>query len=205
MTTYLDDDSFFTSIVLPGQYGNVMISNWFLTNRNSMFRFIQDDEADEDYLNLKDKLELYPGIKTFATVMNPWARAKLCYDHLLAYKNDCILNQFIEHFDLSSFESFIMKWPSAQAPDRWFNLDANQCDWLEYIDENGTLKTIDYLFKAETLEDDFNQIKEYFGKENSVLPSVEQYPDYKDHYSVQMKQHIATVFAKDIAKFGYKF
>lgn len=200
MKTYLNDDAFFTYIAIPGQFGNISLLNWFSVSPVARFRIIQDDEADADFLNLKERLDLYPGIVTYTVVMNPWARAYFCYQQLTDCQKQNIENPFIKYFDLSSFENFVLSWPTAQFENRQFTLDTAQLDWIVDGDQ-----TVDYIFRAETLATDFQAIQKYFNQEDNPLAIVEAYPDYRDKFTEEMKQHIYQLFKKDIDHFGYEF
>ena len=200
MKTYLNDDSFFTYIAIPGQFGNISLLNWFSTSSVARFRIIQDDEADADFLNLKERLDLYPGIATYSVVMNPWARAFFCYQQLTACRDQNIENPFIKYFDLSSFENFVMSWPTEKFENTQFTLDTAQIDWL--VDG---AQTVDHIFQAETLTEDFQVIQKYFTQEDHPLTIVETYPDYRDKFTAPMKEKINQLFKKDIEHFGYEF
>ncbi len=205
MTTYLEDDSFFTNIHIPGQFGWSTLIGWITTKNVPCFRVIYDQEADTDFLNIKERLDLYPGIKTFATVMNPWARAALCYEHLMLAKDNGIDHPFLRYFDCTSFESFVLSWPEAQYENSWFKLSTPQIEWLEYIDDNGEVKTADYIWRAEHLDEEFKTFQKYFDLEDAPLIHLEKYPVYKHLFSVEMIQHIEKLFYKDVDRFGYKF
>lgn len=200
MITYLNDDSFFTNIHIPGQLGWLTISKWFEGKNVPKFRFIYDEESDSNFLSLKEKLEIYPGIKTFSMVINPWARALLCYDKL-----SNVDTPFLKYFDFTNFESFVLSWPDTQFENFWFKLSTPQIDWLEFTDDNGQLHTVDYIFRFENLEEEFSSFKSYFRQEDSSLIILDQYPDYKNLFSSEMKTKIESMFHKDIERFGYKF
>ena len=200
MKNYLNDTSFFTYIAIPGQLGCLSLLHWFNDSRIARFRIIQDDEADADFLNLKERLELYPGIVTYTVVMNPWARAFFCYQQLKTCQEQNINNPFIKYFDMSSFENFVMSWPSTQFENCQFTLDTAQLDWV--VDGG---QTADYIFRAETLAEDFQVIQKYFDQEDHPLVILEPYPDYRDKFTDTMKQRIQDLFKKDIDYFGYEF
>lgn len=200
MITYLNDDSFFTNIHIPGQLGWLTISKWIEGKNVPNFRFIHDEESDSNFLSLKEKLEIYPGIKTFSMVINPWARALLCYDSLSK-----IDTPFLKYFDFTNFESFVLSWPDTQFENYWFKLSTPQIDWLEFTDDTGQLHTVDYIFRFENIDEEFNSFKSYFRQEDSSLVILDQYPDYKNVFSSEMKTKIESMFHKDIERFGYKF
>lgn len=205
MITYLDDDSFFTNIHFPGQYGWSTIMRWVANKNVPCFRIIFDEQADIDFLNLKDKLEIFPGTKTFATVMNPWARSLYCYNILSNARSAGIEHPFIKYFNFDSFESFVLAWPETQFENSWFKLSTPQIEWLEYTDENGELKIVDYIMRAEYLDEDFKSLQSYFCLEEYPLEHIETYPEYQKLFSTEMKNHIEKLFYKDIERFQYKF
>lgn len=205
MINYLNDNSFFTNIHIPGQFGYFTLLRWIETKHIPCFRIIHDEEADQDYLSLEQKLKLYPDIKTFSTVMNPWARAALCYEVLDNFRQQGLDNAFLKYFDFTDFESFVLSWPEAQFENTWFTLSTPQLAWLQFTDQDGNIKTVDYLMKAETLDHDFQRLQQYFRLEGQNLDHIEIYPDYQDLYSTQMRQHIEKLFYVDIEHFEYKF
>jgi hypothetical protein len=200
MKTYLNDDSFFTQIAIPGQFGNISLLKWFSSSNVGRFRIIQDDEADADFLNLAERLELYPGITTYTVVMNPWARALFCYQQLKTCQEQNIDNPFIKYFDMTSFEKFVMSWSTEKFEQSQFTLDSPQVDWIVSGDQ-----TVDFIFQAETLTEDFQVIQKYFTQEDKPLEIVEMYPDYRDKFTEPMKEKIRQLFKKDIEYFGYEF
>jgi hypothetical protein len=200
MKTYLNDDSFFTYVAIPGQFGNISVLHWFDKSNIARFRIIQDDEADADFLNLTERLELYPGITTYTVVMNPWARAYFCYNQLKSCLEQSIDNKFIKYFDMTSFENFVMSWPTTQFEKSWFTLNTPQVDWIVNVEQQ-----VDYIFQAESLAQDFQVIQQYFTQEDKPLEIIETYPDYQDKFTEPMKEKINQLFKKDIEHFGYKF
>lgn len=205
MNNYLNDDSFFTYVSIPGQYGLITVLDWFVHNGTAMFRLIQDEEADTDFLSLKERLELYPGTKTFAIITNPWARAKISYDYLVFCKENHIKNNFLKYFQIDSFESFVLEWPEGSYSESWFDFTSPQKDWIEFTDENNVKHTVDYLLRAEHLKNDFLKIKEYFHQEAVEFEYIETYPDYRPLYTDQMKNKIGDTFKKDIDYFKFEF
>ncbi len=180
------------------------LEKWIRSFHIPQFRIILDYEADADALSLKDKLELYPGIKTFANVSNPWARALNSYSLLYEDKIENGETYFSQHFDLTSFESFILSWKDVKLEDRWYTLSTPQVDWIEYVDENGETRTVDYILRAENLDEDFKPLQKYFDIEEGLI-HIETYPDYQSQYSTEMKIKIESMFHRDIERFGYKF
>ncbi len=202
---FLTDDSFFTYVSIPGQSGLVTLLDWFTHNSTAKFRLIQDEEADTDFLNLKDRLELYPGIKTFAIVTNPWARAKVSYDNLLFCKENKLKNKFLDYFNITSFESFVLDWPDVDYKESWFKLTTPQRDWIKYYDDNHNLVQTDFVLRADRLEEDFLPIKQFFQQEAVAFDYVEEYPNYRHLYNNQMKYKIGDIFMQDIMDFNFDF
>jgi hypothetical protein len=207
MVTYKDDDSFFTYVTPVGSaYGLFSIFKWFANAESAKFRLVRDPEIENYRLNLQQVDELYPGCKTFAIVMNPWRRVYRAYkfSHLAYELNDNLQrnNETIDAFalDRSTFETFVKQLPNSKATSKyWFTPITQQYEWLEY-----TERTIDYVFKAETLDEDFKSIQEYFCN-TTPLVFDEELPSYQEHYTEETKQIVSNLFAEDIKRFGYEF
>jgi len=200
--TYKTDPSFFSYIKPPGSYiGISEITKWFENSIHSRYRLIIDNELDELYAGLHERNEFYPGIKTFAVVINPWARIKLVYDDL----------HRIEHelSDLASgtFTEFVNLLPTLSTDNIWYDryhVLSPQNSWLESTHADGSINTVDYLFKVETLDTDFKVIQEYF-ENDKPLTWLHTIPKYKSHYTAKTKRIVSNIFKEDIEKFGYTF
>jgi hypothetical protein len=200
--TYKTDASFFSYIKPPGSYiGILEISRWFEKSIHSRYRLIIDNELDELYAGLNERDEFYPGIKTFAVVINPWARIKLVYDDLHRIEHE------LSGHAQGTFTEFVNVLPTLSRDTIWYNryhMLSPQSSWLEYTQPDGSIKTVDYLFKAETLDTDFKVIQEYF-ENNNPLTWFNIIPKYKSHYTARTKKIVYDIFKEDIEKFGYKF
>jgi hypothetical protein len=185
----------------PGSHiGLDILCQWFENSPSGKFRLILDPELDTNFASLKDINKFYPGIKTFAVVVNPWARIKIIYDSLPEKANP------ISHLSGIGLDEFILKlsnfkdnanWPFSFAP------LTPQTDWMEYTDDSGNLQTVDYVFTAENMVEEFKIIQDYFMCYNELSSPV--IPDYRDYYNDTSKNIIAEYFKKDIEKFNYKF
>jgi hypothetical protein len=148
MITYKDDDSFFNCIVIPVNRGYSLINHWFHIH-DSRYRYINDVEANNDFLTLKDRDELYPGITSIAVVMNPWARVLYAYKANQIKVKNGIVTPLSLLLDLSTLESFvysITKVDLRSVSPAWFTIDTPQMRWIEYDD-----KRADYVLKFENI------------------------------------------------------
>lgn len=203
------DQSFFTYVKIPvsSYLGLEPIKQWFRDQPFARYRLIADAELDVDYANLKTIDDMYPETKTFAVVMNPWSRAVLSYTNL---KEKEETNRI---FKLENFESYLLQISSELSlrdiqPNAWYDFNTQQKQWIEYIQEDGTVRSADYIIKLENLEEDFKAIKDYFLTDDAIKIAdwyVKQIPDYKNFYNEKTKNLIADIFKEDIEQFNYKF
>lgn len=200
--TYKNDSTFFMYVKPPGSYIGVHdIQRWFMASSVSKFRIIVDQELDDNFATLQERNEFYPGIRSFAVVLNPWARMKVVYDDLQR------IDSPISHFAKCDFETFILKLPELANVEDWpFNFSplASQWHWLEYADSDGKKYTVDNIFHAEHLDQEFKVIQDYF-EVYQPLKWTDTIPEYKSYYTDSATQIVAEIFKEDIEKLGYVF
>lgn len=205
-----DDDSFFSYIAVPGSFAEIAaIKRWFQNQSIARFRFIVDLEIEEKFLNLKELSDLYPGVKIISVVMNPWKRMLISYFMIdYHFKNKLSLPPVIQHIKFDEtidFKTYIKTFPYNEPVEgMWFTLGTPQIDWLVADD-----RKVDYVLKAENIEDDFNVIKHYFNS-NSPLDFENTSPfvlpgDYRNFYDDETRKIISEIFKKDIETFEYDF
>jgi hypothetical protein len=198
--TYKIDNSFFMYIRIPISYiGIGEVKYWFhcIAPKTAMYRLIVDEELDENYTDLKEREEQYPGTKVIAVVMNPWARIRLSYVNLVNNKDprvNCEFNEFVKYIS-DNLENMSDKDKRSLRP---------QIDWLKYTDENSNVREADYIFKVETLDEEFKVIQDYFECQEPIR-WFNELPEYREHYNEESKSLVAKMFAADIEKFEYKF
>jgi hypothetical protein len=206
--TYQDDDSFFNFIsIIKVPTGKKQLFEWLLDYEASKFRLILDKEADKDFLNMKQREELYPGIKSISIVMNPWKRAYISYEELRKKANETNDIKF-EIFKLDTFESYLYQIfnnleLSDFIPNVWFNFRTQQKDWVTY-DLNGSIKKAAHILRLEYINDDIKPLQDYFmnGRNLDIFdPNL----DYRDYYNKRSIDLVANVFKDDIEMFDYKF
>ena len=201
MTTYKDDDSFFNCIVIPVNRGYSTINHWFY-NHDARYRYINDVEANQDFLTLKDRDELYPNIRSIAVVMNPWARVLYAYKANVLKSKNGIVTPLSLLLDLTSFESFvysITKVDLRSISPSWFTIDTPQMRWIEYDDRRA-----DYILKFENLEEDFQPIRDYFCTDTPLYcqdPPI----DYRESYNDTTKNIVYDMFHEDAERLNYEF
>lgn len=200
--TYKTDSAFFSYVVPIGSIDMYCIFDWMRTVNQARFRFIKDSDIETKKLTLKQVDELYPGVKTIAIVSNPWARMRMLYLGFTdqAHREDLakIVNNL--GLKLDSFESFVLNLQLVKSTaDIPFTPATPQCYWTEY---DG--KQVDYILKSETLVEDFKVIQDYFCTDFPIHVRGSM-PEYREHYTEEMKQAVAALFKDDIEKFGYSF
>jgi hypothetical protein len=206
--TYKTDDSFFIGIYPPFVYHGMSIKNWFIHNDIAKFRFIRDVEVENEFLNLKQVQELYPGIKTFGVVLNPWARMRQAFLTLnelkIADTNRYAINaKLLDSLELENFDKFIEQLSTIPTDENlWFSITTPLQSWISCSTSSGLLST-DYVLRGEQLEKDFKPIQEYFCTANplNLKPNIE----YKEFYKTKTKKIVAKLFEQDIDQFGYLY
>jgi hypothetical protein len=210
--TYKTDQSFFTYVKMPSSswMGLEPIKQWFRETPVARYRLIDDRELENNFVNLKTVDDFYPGTKTFAVVLNPWARAVISYKLLqkliLESKNPKLNLYKLDSFDLYLANLKKMNMTDIY-PNCWYNFTTQQKDWIEYKRDDGSLKTIDHILKLENLEEDFKIFQDYFMIKTplKLRHSNEDINGYKDYYNSKTKKIIEKIFQKDIEYFKYSF
>jgi len=148
----------------------------------------------------------------FSFVRNPWARLVSEY----RYRN------FLSH---RSFKDFVMnKLPRPGRDDKYRHI-MPQTDML--YDETGRL-LVDFVGKFETLQEDFDQVCQHLGFDESILPHVNssdkksrelrrtlrnrlyrngenELSRYVDFYDDETREFVTDLYRADIENFGYSF
>ena len=80
----------------------------------------------------------------------------------------------------------------------WNALTTNQCEWI--------VGGVDYLFKAETLNQEFVLIQDLLNQ-TEPLPYINtsDHDDYRSYYTDAQKEKIGQVFEQDIDLYKYTF
>lgn len=147
----------------------------------------------------------------FGFVRNPWARLYSWYSMVQRRRetaeagNEWVAGKLEKnHFwstvikEIPDFETFVM-----QGPEKIKRLRTPQIHFLRSGDRQA-----DVIGRTESLEADVRVVFERLG-----LPTPEAAPrqnagppdDYRQHYTPRMRDRVATVFADDVAAFGYEF
>jgi hypothetical protein len=140
-----------------------IIKEWLKRN----FNVNDTDSWMIDHPHLGIVKDHYPDAKTMSVVRNPWQRVYSLYrkvsteGYWLDWNNQTLLdlkpiNEWIEDYCNPEVE---FNFP------RWFTRFTNQIDFVHVNDE-----WVDYICRAESLEQDFKQVKEYL---NCDIPEFE--------------------------------
>jgi len=128
---------------------------------------------------------------SFAFVRNPWDWELSHYRYILKMRDHA---QHGEVKQLSDFSEYI----------RW------RCDRRFHTQESFLLHegqpVVDFVGRFENLESDFHYVCRRIGIPFR-LPSLNRTKkeDYRRHYDDQTRELVATTFANDIERFGYRF
>lgn len=202
---YRDDDSFFITAFAPFTYYGTAVKFWLLDNPWGKYRYIRDYEAEQEFWSAEQIQDLYPGSKLIGIAVNPWARMHYAYTQLCAMKDQRSSSIDLSQLVLDDFDSFVKNlYDKNYSGVFWFSLTTPMYKWFEYTDGDGELKTVDYLLKDITLEQDFKAIQDYF-RSDTPLPIEKTISNYQQYYTDETKNIISDIFAEDISKFGYDF
>ena len=174
-----------------------IISEWLKPN----FDVNDTDEWMIDHPHLGTVKDYYPTAKTMSVVRNPWQRIFSLYrkvkdeGYWLDWNGKTLL-------DLKPINDWVTDYCnpdiSFEFP-RWFNRFTNQ---LDFVHVNN--KQVDYICRAEHLENDFKNIKDYLNC-NIPLPDLSGYDhwEFKKYLNSHSIKLIAKVHERDIDYFKY--
>jgi hypothetical protein len=151
--------------------------------------------------NFKTVREMIPSGKTMTVVRNPWQRVYSFYrkvnteGYWLDWNGMTLL-------DLKPINEWVFDYCNPDVPfefPRWFNRFTNQVDFISYDDI-----WVDYILRAEDLEQDFKQVQEYL-ECNIPLPDLSGYDhhEYRMHFNSDSIKAISKVFEKDVDFFKF--
>jgi hypothetical protein len=134
--------------------------------------------------------------RSFAVVRNPWSRMVSAYFYLQQYKFYWENNNIKSIDEFPSWSQFIDKLD--YDTQSWNLLSTNQCKWVE--------PGVDFLFKVETLTEDFKVIQDLLNCP-APLPCINtsMHDNYKTYYTTDQKNKIGNVFKQDIELYNYTF
>ena len=174
-----------------------IISDWLKSN----FDVNDTDPWMVDHPHLGMVKEYYPYAKTMSVVRNPWQRVYSLYrkvsteGYWLDWNDQTLLdlkpiNEWVEDYCNPEIE---FNFP------RWFTRFTNQIDFIHVNDEN-----VDFVCKAESLENDFEKVKEYLNCD-IPLPCISGYDhwEFKKYFNDQSIQLIKKVHERDVDFFKY--
>jgi hypothetical protein len=140
--------------------------------------------------------ELWQVNRTFAVVRNPWARMVSAYFYLKQYGFYWEDNNITTIDEFPSWNEFIDKLE--YNTNSWNTLTTNQCEWIA--------GGVDYLFRAETLNQEFDVIQRLINRDDP-LPYINtsEHDDYRSYYTDAQKAKIGQAFEKDIDLYKYSF
>ena len=186
MKNCFNDPSLFTVANVPFSDSGYALSivNWFYRGSLSKYKLIVDNEAFYRNFNITQYKELYPGVKTIATVSNPWRRMFDIYIEEISKSTPNIPNDF---------NLFVKQLHASTLPPGY--LQSDHLSTLEGV-------TADYIFRVENIVIEFKEIQTFF-LNYTPLPQFYISKAYISEYSDQSIRLVEEIFIDDIKKFGY--
>ena len=174
-----------------------IISDWLKPN----FNVTDTDAWMIDHPHLGMVKDYYPNAKTMSVVRNPWQRVYSLYQKVskegywLDWNDQTLL-------DLKPINEWVADYCNPEVEfnfPRWFTRFTNQLDFVYVNDEH-----VDFVCKAESLEQDFKKVKEYLNCD-IPLPDIIGYNhyEYKLHFNDASIKSIARLHERDINYFKY--
>lgn len=174
-----------------------IIAEWLKPN------FSVDDTARWmiDHPHIGTVQEYYPDAKTMSVVRNPWQRIFSFYRKIntegywLDWNGKTLL-------DLKPINQWVEDYCNPEIPfefPRWFNRFTNQIDFIEVKDSK-----VDFVCKAEYIDNDFKKIKEYLNCD-IPLPNLTEYNhwEFKHYLNSRSINLISKIHQRDIDYFKY--
>ena len=188
MKNCFNDPSLFTVVNVPFSNTGYALSivNWFYRGSLSKYKQIFDNEAFHRNFNMTQYKELYPGVKTIATVSNPWRRMFDIYIEEISKSNPEVPGDF---------NLFVEQLHSSTLPTGY--LQSAHLSTLEGA-------SADYIFRVENIVNEFKEIQTFF-LSDSQLRQLPPYIStaYVSEYSDQSIRLVEEMFIDDIEQFGY--
>ncbi len=162
------------------------------------------EHAPADWYQLLDPQKFDTYFK-FTFVRNPWDRAVSAYTYLMqggsaASEEDQQWSGFVGGFE--SFDDFACQWITPENVMRY----ALFTPQVEYLKDSFGRIDMDFIGRFETLAADFNTVAERLGVDAS-LPHINSSREqrYQDFYSDGSREAVASAYAEDINRLGYRF
>ncbi|MFC3883543.1 sulfotransferase family 2 domain-containing protein [Bacillus songklensis] len=156
----------------------------------------------------KEDSQKFNSYYKFTIVRNPWDRLVSAY-FFLKQGGKCAADyEFSQRYlkDFESFRCFVLKLKDT-------NFQKRMMRWMHFIpqykfvfDENDKL-AVDYLGKFESIEEDFNYLKNKLQKQSAVLKKENQskHKPYWEYYDEEMVEIVGEIYREDVERFKYSF
>jgi hypothetical protein len=135
----------------------------------------------------------------FAFVRNPWDRLVSAYFYM---RHAGRVNRFGRVADYDDFASFVRGWLTAA--NVWsYNLVVPQHYFI--CDENLQVQ-MDFVGRVEKIDADFCVVCERLNvKSELIRVNTTDHRHYTEYYTNELREKVASIYANDIATFGYQF
>ncbi len=184
--------------------------------RVSMLR--RDDIADDQSVHLsKNGYRCQQPLRrdgwfTFSFVRNPFARLVSCYES--KYHDSFERNARARQRGYFDFDQYLDGY---MQEDRGFAFFVRQVVRLPYRLANPHFRSqyhlligtdgkpvVDYIGKVETLEDDYEPIRQRYAFAPLKHYNVSDYGDWRDYYTTALAKQVYRKYKKDVVYFGYE-
>jgi chondroitin 4-sulfotransferase 11 len=168
------------------------------------------------HFNVQDLISVSPkavlALPRFTVVRNPWSRAVSAWffaragGGLMEPGQPHVRIRQPDHYripEFASFDSFVNDWLAARRLESLDVVFRQQSDYV--LDRAGTL-AFDHVGRFENLADTIAWLSECLGR-NFALPHTNhsEAGDYRQHYTPQLRQRVAEIYARDVELLGYDF
>lgn len=140
---------------------------------------------------------------SFAFVRNPWDRALSIYKYARKISDSPYRGPLTDIAGYDSFESFVMDWcEKEKIQDHYFL--RSQFSFVSIDDES---VGIDFLGRFENIDEDFKEVCRNMGVDVALpkLNQAKKKEDFRQSYTTEMVDKIASVYNDDVEKLGYSF
>ncbi len=135
---------------------------------------------------------------TFALVRNPWDALVSTYSYQQHVLDDTVRAQNPEMDAIlrrcDGFSDFVRAYPLIRG------------DMTSFITDERGNQLVDFVGRYETLPEDFAYVCGRLGIDTPLVHvNRSKHAAYRDHYTAETRALVERYFARDIARFGYRF
>ncbi|WP_084203486.1 sulfotransferase family 2 domain-containing protein [Psychroserpens damuponensis] len=143
----------------------------------------------------------------FTFVRNPWDRLHSAYGFLKKGGMNPQDKQFSDEVmsQVNTFEDFVMRWLTPERVSEWVHFIPQ----YKYITNAKGEIVVDFVGRFENFETDFESISKHIGVNQSLIhlnkTKDKKVFDYREVYTIAMKERVTELYKEDIKFFEYNF